>query len=411
MTRQWTGGQYSVFRALLGAYLFIHFVHLIPWGSEVFSNQGMLAHGEASPLFHLFPNILMLSDAPWAVGALLVAGALSAALLVLGLHDRLAAVAAWYVLACLFTRNPLIANPALPFVGWMLLAHVFVPAAPWGSLAAAGRSDPGGGWTMPRPIFVAAWVVLALSYSYSGYTKLLSPSWVSGDAIGYVLQNPLARDYFLRHLFLDLPPDALRALTWAIMGIELVFAPLALVARLRPILWTAMAIVQLGFLALLNFADLTVPMLLIHLLTFDPSWIGARRRSPETIYYDGHCGLCHRVVRFVLAEDGAAHFRFAPLQGSSFAHAVPAALRATLPDSFVLVDESGRLRVKGDAVIHMLRCLGGLWGVLGLMLQALPRPLLDLAYTGVGRIRHRLFGRPARTCPLVPETLLPRFSG
>ena len=411
MNQQWTGGQYSLFRGLLGTYLFIHFAHLMPWGSEVFSNAGMLARGAASPLFHVFPSVLLLSDAPWAVGALLAAGALSAVLLALGRYDRPAAVVAWYVLACLFTRNPLIANPALPFVGWMRLAHVFVPAAPWGSLAAAGRGDPGGGWAMPRPIFIAAWVVLALSYSYSGYTKLLSPSWVSGDAVGYVLQNPLARDYFLRDLFLGLPSDGLCALTWAIMAIELAFAPLALIGRLRPILWTAMAVVQLGFLCLLNFADLTVPMLLIHLLTFDPRWIVARRRAAETIYYDGQCGLCHRIVRFVLAEDSAAHFRFAPLQSAAFAQAVPAARRATLPDSFVVVDEHGRLHVKGDAVIHMLRCLGGLWSVLGVLLRAFPRPVLDLGYSAVGRIRHRLFRRPTTTCPLVPATMLPRFSG
>lgn len=409
MTREWTGGQYSVFRALLGAYLFIHFAHLLPWGAEVFSRQGMLARGDASPLFHVFPSVLLLSDAPWVVSALLATGALAALLLAIGLHDRPAAVVAWYVLACLFTRNPLIANPALPFVGWMLLAHVFVPPAPWGSLAAAGRTDPAGGWAMPPPIFAAAWVVLALAYSYSGYTKLLSPSWVSGDAVSYVLQNPLARDYFLRDLFTRLPPEALRVLTWVIIGIELAFAPLALVPRLRPLLWTAMAVVQLGFLFLLNFADLTVPMLLIHLMTFDPRWIAARGRSPETIYYDGQCGLCHRVVRFVLAEDGAAHFRFAPLQGASFAAAVPAARRANLPDSFVLIDETGRLRLKGDAVIHILRGLGGLWSLLSILLRVLPRPLLDAGYDAVGRARHRLFRRPTHACPVVPPAMLPRF--
>ena len=151
MNQQWTGGQYSLFRGLLGTYLFIHFAHLMPWGSEVFSNAGMLARGAASPLFHVFPSVLLLSDAPWAVGALLAAGALSAVLLALGRYDRPAAVVAWYVLACLFTRNPLIANPALPFVGWMLLAHVFVPAAA-GRCRARSSSLPGSCWRCPTAI-------------------------------------------------------------------------------------------------------------------------------------------------------------------------------------------------------------------------------------------------------------------
>jgi hypothetical protein len=39
--------------------------------------------------------------------------------------------------------------------------------------------------------------------------------------------------------------------------------------RLRPLAWTAMLLVHFGFLFLLNSPDLTAPMLLFHLLTFD----------------------------------------------------------------------------------------------------------------------------------------------
>src|SRR5207245_3602172 len=52
----WTGGQYSLFRAVFGLYLFVHFVELVPWGAELFSNRGVLPHAAASPLIHLFPN-------------------------------------------------------------------------------------------------------------------------------------------------------------------------------------------------------------------------------------------------------------------------------------------------------------------------------------------------------------------
>ena len=53
----WTGGQYSLLRVLFGAYLFIHFAHLLPWAGELFSSAGVLADGSASPILHLFPNI------------------------------------------------------------------------------------------------------------------------------------------------------------------------------------------------------------------------------------------------------------------------------------------------------------------------------------------------------------------
>src|SRR5262249_53951403 len=149
--------------------------------------------------------------------------------LAFGYHDKIAAFFTWYVLASLFARNPLIANPALPYVGWMLLFHLFVPRLPRGEVADQRIAEVSARWTMPTPLFAAAWIVLALAYSYSGYTKVLSPSWVTGDAVAYVLQNPLARDYCLRDALLMLPDGALRILTWSILGIELLFAPLALI--------------------------------------------------------------------------------------------------------------------------------------------------------------------------------------
>src|SRR5882672_2071611 len=103
MTNQWTGGQYSVFRALLGAYLFVHFLHLVPWGAELFSHQRMLPEAATSPLFPLFPSVFHLSDAPWVVTVLLLAAALAAVLFAAGRWDRTAAAFMWYVLASLFT--------------------------------------------------------------------------------------------------------------------------------------------------------------------------------------------------------------------------------------------------------------------------------------------------------------------
>ena len=74
MSNAWTGGQYSVYRALFGAYLAIHFAHLLPWGAEVFSRAGMLSEPQLSPLYPLFPNVLFVWDTPGAVAVLLLAG-------------------------------------------------------------------------------------------------------------------------------------------------------------------------------------------------------------------------------------------------------------------------------------------------------------------------------------------------
>lgn len=410
MNNQWTGGQYSGFRALLGLYLLVHFAHLLPWGTELFSSAGMLPDPALSPLSALFPNVLSLIDDPWFVSLLLGSAAAAALPFAAGWHDKWAALWMWYVLACVFGRNPLIANPALPYVGWMLLAHLFVPPAPYGSLAARGRADPGGDWKMPREVFLAGWIVLALSYSYSGYTKLLSPSWVDGNTLSYVLQNPLARDYFLRDFFLWLPDGVREGITLSILWLEGLFAPLSLSRRLRPWLWGGMLVVQFGFAFLLNFADLTLAMLLFHFFTFDPAWIPARRAmGAETVYYDGQCGLCHRVVRFVLAEDGRQAFRLGALQGSSFAQAMPEPQRRALPDSFVVRLGDGAVLLRSTAAAHVLERLGGVWRGLGTLLSWVPQRWRDAVYDAVGRARHRWFRRPEQLCPFVPEHLRERF--
>jgi hypothetical protein len=133
MANGWSGGQYSIYRVVLGTYLFLHFMALIPWGREMFSAEGVLADRTASPLIHLFPNLLARWDSPFVISTMLVLGAALSVLLAAGVRDRWAAVGVWYALACLFGRNPLIANPSLPFIGWLLLAHAVLPRAPDGS--------------------------------------------------------------------------------------------------------------------------------------------------------------------------------------------------------------------------------------------------------------------------------------
>jgi hypothetical protein len=153
MKNGWSGGQYSLFRIIFGCYLLQHFLALLPWGAELFSNRGALANEAASPLIRLFPNVLAICDRPDFVTVLLSLGALLSVFLAVGLWDRGAAVILWYLWACLLGRNPLISNPALPFVGWLLLLHATLPTAPYGSWAARKRNDPRRTWALPHGAF------------------------------------------------------------------------------------------------------------------------------------------------------------------------------------------------------------------------------------------------------------------
>ena len=123
---------------------------------------------------------------------------------------------------------------------------------------------------------------------------------------------------------------------------------------------------------------------------------------PETIYYDGHCGLCHGFVKFVLARDAEARYRFAPLDQLS------AEERQGLPDSVVVRTGRGVL-VKSEAALYVLRGLGGAWPALAACARIFPRFFRDFVYDAIARIRYRIFGSRDEVCPLVPPEFRQRF--
>jgi predicted DCC family thiol-disulfide oxidoreductase YuxK len=130
----------------------------------------------------------------------------------------------------------------------------------------------------------------------------------------------------------------------------------------------------------------------------------------ETLFYDGHCGLCHRAVKFVLKHDHSGNaFRFAPLQGATFEARIPADRRADLPDSIVVLTRDGALLVRSNAFVHILRRLGGGWSALGRVLGVIPRPVRDVVYDFIARIRYRVFGARDELCPVVSADLRRRF--
>jgi len=128
----------------------------------------------------------------------------------------------------------------------------------------------------------------------------------------------------------------------------------------------------------------------------------------ETIFFDGHCGLCHALVRFTARRDPAGWFAFAPLGGETF-RALVTHPPDPFPDSAAVHTTAGEVLFRSAAVLHVLRRLGGPWRALGTVAGLLPRRLLDWKYDWVARLRRRLFAPPPDTCPLVPPALRSRF--
>ncbi len=270
-----SGRQFAWFRVVFGAYLAIHFVHLVPWAAELFSREGVLPSAALNPTYGILPNVLAWWDSPAFVTAFVIILAALSIAFALGFARHAAALLLWYGWACLFNRNVLISNPSIPYVGLLLLLTTLVPARePMRLGSAATQRDD---FVMPAAAYWTAWFLMAAGYTFSGVVKLSSPSWVDGTAFWHILQNPLARDGFLRDYILGSSAGTLRWLTWMPLAIEIGFLPLVMWRWTRPVAWLAMVSVHVGVASLVSFADLSAGMLMIHLFTYDSRWLEMAR--------------------------------------------------------------------------------------------------------------------------------------
>jgi predicted DCC family thiol-disulfide oxidoreductase YuxK len=129
----------------------------------------------------------------------------------------------------------------------------------------------------------------------------------------------------------------------------------------------------------------------------------------DIIFYDGGCGLCHGLVRFILPRDKAGRFRFAPLQGETLKRAVAAEQRASFPDSVVVLTASGEPLMQSEATIYVLHRLGGMYPLVAALFRLLPKSLRNRLYDFIARRRKQWFRAPTTVCPVVPKDLRARF--
>ena len=126
--------------------------------------------------------------------------------------------------------------------------------------------------------------------------------------------------------------------------------------------------------------------------------------SNPIVLYDGVCGLCNRLVQFVLKNDRKDVFRFASLQ-SRLAEEILVrhSLRSESLETVYVVLDYGfaeeRLLSRLRAVVYVLQQLGGPLAYVSAILRVLPAPAQKFLYGLVARSRYRVFGK-YETCPL-----------
>jgi predicted DCC family thiol-disulfide oxidoreductase YuxK len=125
------------------------------------------------------------------------------------------------------------------------------------------------------------------------------------------------------------------------------------------------------------------------------------------VLYDGVCGLCSRVLQFLLRHDRRRVFRFASLQ-SAVGRAIverSGGNPAELTSFYVVADyqtAASRVFTRSDAALFVVGALGWPWRAAQLM-RFVPRAIRDRAYDIVARSRYRVFGRDDRCLVPRPE--------
>jgi len=119
--------------------------------------------------------------------------------------------------------------------------------------------------------------------------------------------------------------------------------------------------------------------------------------SNPIVLYDGVCGLCNRLVQFLLKRDKHDRFRFASLQSELARHVLTRhELDPNDLDTVYVVENYDQpnesLLDRSDAILFMLSQLGGIWS-LSSVGRVLPRGFRNALYKIVARNRYSVFGK------------------
>ena len=373
--------QFAFFRMIFGTYLLIHFMMLLPEAGVLFAKGGLLSSTSLNLSYGTFPSILYVFNEGWQVTLFVGIMALLSLLVIFGYYRRTASFLLWYGWACLFHQNNLILNPGIPMVGWLLLALAIVPKGEGFGLEAREEN-----WEMPPILYWGAWAIAGIAYTISGLDKAMAPSWQDGSAITHLLNNPLARDYFLRDMLLSTPEWFRQILTWGTLALEIGFGFLILFPKTRMYAWLMIIAMHLGILSIVNFADLTFGVLMLHFFTFDGSWFEVEKKE-RIIIFDGICGFCNKSLDVLMKLDEQKQFKYTSLQGEYVKH-----LDIEKGLESIIFYEDGTLYYKSTAILKILRSLGGVWIGVNIF-YLIPKSIRDTIYDMVAKYRYHIFGK------------------
>jgi len=129
--------------------------------------------------------------------------------------------------------------------------------------------------------------------------------------------------------------------------------------------------------------------------------------AAHLVLYDGVCGLCSRLLLFLLTHDRRGVFAFASLQSATGRTVLErmGSDPTELASFYVWANyrsADSRIYARSEAALFVAGQLGWPWKA-AVMARVLPGAVLDRAYDVVARHRYRVFGRVEQCSVPQPE--------
>lgn len=263
--------QFSVFRILLGGYLFYHFFSFFNDQEHVFSTLGPIQKNYQFLPFVWFPNIIDYVFEDTYLKAFFLLMCFFSIFLIFGFLRIWFCIGLWYGWACFFNFNTLVINPASSVVGWLILFTAMVPAGEPLSFSNYKNHN----WKLSPIAVSCVWIFIGYTMSVSGVQKLLtSETWLEGSTLYRIIHDyPLTRVYFFTDWLKTIPQNLLKILTWIFLLVEILFLPSIFFKSTRIIIWFCSAFMLSSSLLIIDFSPIPLGILLCHVLIFDKSWI------------------------------------------------------------------------------------------------------------------------------------------
>jgi predicted DCC family thiol-disulfide oxidoreductase YuxK len=118
------------------------------------------------------------------------------------------------------------------------------------------------------------------------------------------------------------------------------------------------------------------------------------------LYYDGDCGLCSRLVQFVLKRNSSKNIYFAPLQGNTAKNNL--SKEHTQDLNTVVFSVHGKILTKSKAVLTLLGYLDQPWSFLAVF-KIIPTIISNIVYDLVAKNRKQLFSNESCLFPSADE--------